>query len=479
MKLLRASAFVLLIACTAAQATAQYGLYARRTRSICSPCPRPCPPTTKRWRPRPIRRTRCRPSPRTQPQPTPVASAASDQLAPVPQALAEPSYQPQPSYLTTNQPQATAGTTGNGCAGCGVFSGLVDQYHQAACGEGCCGCGGYCGCCGCGCDWYAQVLGLIMTRDRGNKLWTTYENGNASNQIMNTQDAKVGWEGGGEIRFGRCFCCGQYAIEADFSALNEFSGYSSATSPVSATNPFGIVSTPLTTGLMLFNGFGANGWFDNAEEHRLWRTDEVYNVELNMIRNHLLTAECGCPLSVDVLAGVRYFRFRENLTWGTLAFGSYWGENGGADEAYVCDSIANNLIGGQIGFNVNYCVNNRLRLFVTPKIALCDNVIENDFRANLGNGTVATQNSYPGMTYPVHSSANEFSILTQIDAGIDWQITRQLSACVGYRVVAATGMGLADNQIPPYLNDIPSIQDIDTNGHLILHGAFAGLTYCF
>ena len=244
--------------------------------------------------------------------------ATSDQPAPVPQAIADPGY--QPSYLTTNQPQATAGTAGNGCEGCGVFSGLVNQFHQAACGEGCNGCcGGCCGCCGCGCDWYAQVLGLIMTRDRGNKLWTTYENGNQSNQIMNTQDAKVGWEGGGEIRFGRCFCCGQYAIEADFWALNEFSGYSSATSPVSATNPFGIVSTPLTTGLMLFNGFGTNGWFDNAEEHRLWRTDEVYNVELNMIRNHLLMAECGCPLSVDVLAGVRYFRFRENLTWGTFA----------------------------------------------------------------------------------------------------------------------------------------------------------------
>jgi hypothetical protein len=50
---------------------------------------------------------------------------------------------------------------------------------------------------------------------------------------------------------------------------------------------------------------------------------------------------------------------------------------------------------------------------------------------------------------------------------------------LGYRVLAATGIGLADNQIPPYLNDIPTIQDIDRNGSLILHGAFAGLTYRF
>ena len=46
-------------------------------------------------------------------------------------------------------------------------------------------------------------------------------------------------------------------------------------------------------------------------------------------------------------------------------------------------------------------------------------------------------------------------------------------------MLAATGMGLADAQIPPYLNDIPAIQDIDRNGHLLLYGGFAGLTYCF
>ena len=83
------------------------------------------------------------------------------------------------------------------------------------------------------------------------------------------------------------------------------------------------------------------------------------------------------------------------------------------------------------------------------------------------------------MTYPVHSTANLFSVLSQIDVGADWQITQHLSARVGYRLLAATGIGLSDAQIPQYLNDIPTIQDIDRNGHLILHGAFAGLTYCF
>ncbi len=95
-----------------------------------------------------------------------------------------------------------------------------------------------------------------------------------------------------------------------------------------------------------------------------------------------------------------------------------------------------------------------------------------------GTTTSATNASYV-MTYPVHSHCNEFSLLTQIDAGLEWQFTQCLSARIGYRVLAATGIGLADNQIPPYLNDIPSIADSNRNGELLMHGGFAGLTYCF
>ena len=194
----------------------------------------------------------------------------------------------------------------------------------------------------------------------------------------------MGWEWGTEITFGRSFCCNQYAIEATYWTLHEFQGYACASEPPSPVDPFGLVSTPLETGLMLFHGLGANGWFNNAEEHRLWRIDEVHNVELNFIRNHLLSAGCGCPLSVDLLAGVRYFRFRENLTWGSLANGYVWRQDHGADEAYVNDEIANNLIGGQIGFNVEYQACHCLKFFVMPKIGIYDNVIAEQLRGPVG-----------------------------------------------------------------------------------------------
>jgi hypothetical protein len=486
MKLLRVSAFVSLLACTASNAWAQYGLYGAPEMLRLQPVPAATASNTA-VAPSAFQAESASSGPTvvsayssaagdySQPtqtaglppvppvpgsQPKPAADSPSGQPGPVPSALADPGY--QPSY-TTATPSGCAAASG--AAECGGYCGALNQYQQAACGMGCDGCN----CC----QWYGSVLALAMTRDRANKLWTTAASATPANQLMNTQDASANWVPGGEIRIGRCFCCNQYAIEADFWGLHEMNGFACA------SVHGGYVNTPLQDDLMYFHGLPSGGWFDGAQEHRLWRTDEAYNVELNFIRNHLLVAECGCPLSVDLLAGVRYFRFRDNLTWGTLKGGCTWGEAGGADEAYINDAAANNLIGGQLGFNLEYRASCCLKFFVTPKVGIYDNIIENNFGAQLGDCTIATQNSYPGLTYPVHSTANSFSVLTQIDVGADWQITPRLGAILGYRVLAATGMGLADNQIPFYFNDIPAIQDIDRNGHLILHGAFAGLSYCF
>ena len=44
--------------------------------------------------------------------------------------------------------------------------------------------------------------------------------------------------------------------------------------------------------------------------------------------------------------------------------------------------------------------------------------------------------------------------------GLDWQVTNWLSLQGGYRVVAVTGIGLADNQIPFFGNDTQAIAHI-------------------
>jgi len=356
---------------------------------------------------------------------------------------------------------------GGDCGGC--LSRAVRCFEQKVLG---CGddCGDGCGCTSRACSpWYASACALVMGRNDPNRLWTSYETGNEAHQLTHTQDIELRWRWGGEIRFGRRFCCGQRAWEATYWTLDEFSGF------VSTTHP-NCVSTPLTVSHIQFNGNPATNWFDNAEGHRLWRTNEFQNVELNLIRNRFLFAN-DSPWEVDWSMGVRFFRFEERLTFGAVANGYAWGQDPSC-EAYLTDRIINNLIGFQFGFNADYFLSQRCRLFVSPTVGIYGNHMNNYFHAYLGDGTGATQSYYPG-TYPVRSSKNGVSFLTEVDLGVDWQFSQRWSARIGYRLLATTGVGLADEQFPPYIVDIPEIRNIDHNGDLVLHGAFVGVTYNF
>jgi len=354
-----------------------------------------------------------------------------------------------------------------GCAACGEAGGCygapLARFQQLAFGSPCGGCF----------PWYASAAYITMGRNEANRVWTSYEAGNEANQIGHSNMASLTFEHGFEVRVGRRFgACRQWALEGVYWTLGDFNGYRSITHPSG-------VSTPLTTGHVDFNGFGANLWFDNAAEHRLWRSNELDNVELNLVRNRLWALD-GAPWSLDWLLGVRYFRFEEGLIFASLQGGASWGQDNGLHEIYMDEQIENHLVGFQFGFEADYWLIDGLRLFVIPKLGIYNNHITQTFRLNLGDGTIPTTGGtgVPG-TYPVRSSTNNVSFLGQLDAGLDWQFAPRWSLRGGYRVIAATGIGLADHQIPPYLVDIPEIAAIDTNGDLIVHGAFAGLTFNF
>jgi hypothetical protein len=307
-----------------------------------------------------------------------------------------------------------------------------------------------------------------MSRDRANRLWTTYESGNNPNQLPT--DASWDWRGGGEVRFGRCFCCGLWALEAKCWMLDPF------TSAVSMTHPNG-VSSPFDFTDM--TGFPEN-YFDGAAEHRVWRKSEVYNVELNLIRNPVYCGcapiGCGCCPTIDFnwAVGVRYFKFDDSTTFGSLAAG---GVAFGVDptmEAYLEDEIENHLVGAQLSVGMNYRRGN-WRLYMSPKVGIYNNHMRNHYDAYRGDGLRfgTAPPDYPG--YPVDSTKDGVSFLTEIDLGLEWNITPRWSAHIGYRALAATGIGLADHQFPHYPVDTPEAADINRNGHLLLHGGMAGL----
>ncbi len=367
---------------------------------------------------------------------------------------------------------------------CGTCRSSVNQYQAAAC-DADLSCGYN------SCLWYASLTGLALTRNDANQLWTSSEPFPFEyRQVMNTSDAQTNWKLGGEIRFGRRFCtcgcdpcnsgtAGYWAVEADYWTTDPFQGSATIANPdgPTLTTPFVVSNIQFTAfdGSTQLGGF----WFNDSSEQRLWRHDEIHSAEINLVRGQWANV-CGSNWDFAFSVGPRFFRFEEDLRFGALKNGFSWGQDGGAWEAYLSDHITNNLWGGQVGFDLGYNLGGALRLFITPKVGIYDNNIQNRYQASLGNGNVAALN-YPGQTggYPVESSTNAFAVLTQADAGVEWFFAQRWSARVGYRVVAVSGIGLADNQFPTYVNDVQAIAAINTNGELIVHGAFATLTFNF
>ena len=275
----------------------------------------------------------------------------------------------------------------DGYGPCGPYRGAVGRFEQAAGGDGSgCGMDGFGGN-GCGCPWYASVYGLAMSRNEGRRLWTSYDSSNEANQLTNTQDIHLAWQGGGQISAGRrfCWCDSTWALEATYWSTEAFTGCVSTTSP----NPPCLVSTPLRVFEVQFNGLPATDWFDDAKEHCLSRRDEFQNVEVNLIREQLNCC-CNAPWDIAWSLGIRYFRFEENLTFASLQGGCNWGQDGGVHEAYLNDTITNSLLGCQFGFDAAYCLHDGMRLFISPKVGIYNDHMDQDFRAYLGNGVVAT-----------------------------------------------------------------------------------------
>lgn len=427
------------------------------------PMQQPAYHPTPGGRPSPIPAEPAPPQPPLMPTQAPARPVAGPTPSVVQQMLDEAAVQATP----TSGPEMDSNGGGIGpdlssAAQDAPYSGPVNSFEQAAW-------GGWTG--GWASPWYASVHALIMGRNLANRVWTTYEWGNEANQTGNTQ-VELEWRWGGEVRFGRWFCCRQWAVEAVYWTLEPFERFVSFTHPAR-------VGTPLTVGNVLFGANPGTDFFDDSEGHRLWRRNELHNVEVNLVRNPALFAS-AMPWDVDWSLGMRWFHFEENLIFAGVAGGFVWGQDP-TSEAYLNDLITNDLLGFQFGFDASYYRYANWRIFVAPRFGIYGNHIDHVFRAYRGDGVVASPDPVSGVvgTYPVRSSKDTVSFLTQVDLGVEWAFARGWTARAGYRLLAVTGMGLADNQIPPYIVDIPEIADIDVNGELILHGGYFGVTWNF
>ena len=173
---------------------------------------------------------------------------------------------------------------------------------------------------------------------------------------------------------------------------------------------------------------------------------------------------------------MRFLRFTKSCRWAALAGTAPAGatfSNDPADACFLNSSVQNNLVGFQIGPYMNYRVGNEFRIFVTPKIGIYGNHVVGRNELLGGNGTLATFDA-SGDAISFDNTTDVFSVLGSIDVGFNWAFTPTWSLVGGYRVLAASGVALGDNQIPQSMATEVSWRTINTNGDLILHGAFLG-----
>lgn len=322
--------------------------------------------------------------------------------------------------------------------------------------------------------WYASAAGLYLERDDARRIWTTHETNNNSNQLMNTQDVDPDGEFGADLRLGRFFACNRWAMELGYWSVNNFE----ASTRESHAN---LVSSPLLFNDLEFAvGDPVVDYFDSAAEHRLFRSNEIHNVELNLIQ-----AKSDCHntrrWTSRLSVGVRYFKFDEDLSFSTLDQGGIWGGSGGLEEVNLTSSVKNDLIGAQLGGRFQRPIGSRTLFNISPSFGVYNNHVEQRFDLRRGDGTAAVPTAFSGIAgnYPVETSTDEVAFLSELNLGLQHQVTYRWTLFGGYRVVILTNVGLADDQLPQYIVDIPEIADIDTHGSLVLHGAFFGVGRSF
>ena len=342
------------------------------------------------------------------------------------------------------------------------------------------------GCCQetcCRGGFFGGIGGLVMGRTRANPYWTTYETNNNANQLLNTQDAGANWGGGGQVTVGYGFaggacggcggcgggggCCGNYLGPGIAFTYWGLGGMTGAASIRDINNN---LSTPIDlntqTGQVLIGARPASDFFDNSREQRITRDDRVNNLEINLLQGGWTVGR----LQVAALVGFRYFRFDERLSYGAAAAGTEFGDNGGADSAFLNFRTTNNLYGGQVGGLFNYNVTQRFSMFIVPKAGIYANQMT-------GRTLLFTGDGQFGYDIPAHK--NDVAFLGEIDTGFSYALTPSLRAFIGYRVVGVANVALADNQFLPFLADTQGFSELKQNGALILHGAFMGVGWFF
>lgn len=349
--------------------------------------------------------------------------------------------------------------------------------------------GGYEGCstCNSGCcahNHYIYANALVMTHDKRGGFVTTVDSTTFSPEVFFCSPNFGNlWHGGMEIGTGWCFgddC--RSALEVVYWGLYPAAHTASATGSLNSTINF----TDLD-----YNGGSANVPYQGSTVQQVQYGFNFNSVEINLVGNSCCGGPfgcnmCGCcngrggsPWGFGYTAGFRYVNFNEN--W--LFSGDTTDQqiNGDATELNYRVQLNNNLFGFQMGSGLSYCVTDRLSAYAIAKFGVYNNYVTQNQRV-FGTAGNATVNNGPnsGLDFNVHGSDNDVAFVGQFDLGGRWAINDCWSVNFGYRLVGLTGVAISETNVQhTNLQNLLGIADTQTTGSFVMHGAYAGVTYCW
>jgi hypothetical protein len=309
------------------------------------------------------------------------------------------------------------------------------------------------------------VNSLMFSRDYEDDLGLSY---NSLNQNLFSTDADNGTFGGLEFMISKRLSNG-FGLEARYWGL-----YPSETDQSFGSTPYTALGG-LTQLYYTPNALDVARIYNRASTHRLYRNDDFQNLELNLLRNG--GSYCGLrgkQVHYEVLSGLRWFKFDEGFRY--AAFNNVAGYP--SEFNYNVD-VRNTLLGLQLGGRTERCLSDRLRLAIGLKGGLFNNRIRHEQSMQDGGGTNAWVNSgpYTGTMYDFSSTKNDVSMMTELDMGVIYQFSGNARFNLGYRAIGINGLALGPNQVPRNFTDIIDIQRIDSNGSMLLHGAYGGVQF--
>lgn len=316
-------------------------------------------------------------------------------------------------------------------------------------------------------NFVVGVSGLVFDRDYEDDVPLSY---NPAGVNLRSTDADLGTMGGFQIDATTRSCSGN-GYQAVFWTLLPGSTQRSL---------WGSYNTTRLTGLSQLidpnTGQYVDAIYNAGNEHRIIRSSSLYNLELNVLRNggQFQTPRCRTA-SYEFVMGFRWFQFDEDFSYRT-----YTPQAGFPARMDYDLDVNNMLLGAQIGGNTEVCLTNRIRMTAGTKLGIFNNHIESEqFITDTMTLSQIAFGPYAGTDYSFMDDKNDIAFLGELDLGLLYMITCNSRLNVGYRAIGVSGVALALDQIPSDFTYTPAIRDINSNGSLLLHGAYFGLEHSF